>query len=523
LSPPPENTNTNTQTIARNSFWYGLELLAGIGAIVLTSIIVANAVGKEVLGPYIYVGWLTNITAGIGSSGLAVTTRKYMSEYLNRGEGGIARAVYSYALRLQVLIAMAVTTVGLPLALLAGRPGYRLVSAVLVMSMAPRIVGSIPSLANVAGERMQRNTGPSMIGSAINVSLTLFSLWMGWGLRGIAFSFMLGSAVEAGLKLYSVRRWLAPTPIGTISPELKKRMTSYSGQGLVLMVLNIVVWDKSDLLILNWMNPDVGQVTFFATAFSYTDKLLMLPNAFAGSLGATMMAQFGRGEERVREIMIAGAKYGFLMALPLLVGMACISGQFITLAYHPKIQPLQFQPMIPVLMLAALLAIPKALIAAPTSLLQTVEKQVPLIQIGCLCGVVDIGLDFLLTPGYGALGATLANGLAQTLAAVLLWRWVYRNYSRDLRLLEFGRIALSGALMAAAVVLVQRLVPLAGFPALALSIATGALAWLAALRLTGAINHADGERLRHLGRRLPGGMRPILDRCVSLLSTEAVS
>lgn len=492
-------------------------MVVSLVATLFTSIIVANVIGKEHLGPYIYVGWLTNITAGVGGSGLSVTTRKYMAEYLNRGEGSIAHAIYSYALRLQTLIAIALIAVGLPLALLEGKPGYRVVSALLVMSMAPRMIACIPSQANMAGERLQRNTGPALLGGAIGVSLTLFSLWMGWGLRGIAFSFALGCTVEAVGKFYSVRRWLGPLPTGTISPELKKRMSSYSGQGLVLMVLNIVVWDRSDILILHWMNSDVGQVALFGISFGFTDKLLMLPNAFAGSLGATMMAQFGRDEERVREIMISGARYGFLVALPLLVGMACISKPFITLAYKAE-----FQTMIPVLTLAALLAIPKALTLAPTLLLQTVEKQGFLIWIGCICGAVDIGLDFLLTPGYGAVGATLANGTAQTLAAVLLWVWVYRYCEKDLRLGEFGRIALAGALMAGLVLLVQHLVPISGYLGLALSIVTGALGWLGALRLTGAISPTDGKRLRLIGRRLPVRIQSILDRCLSLLSTEPV-
>ena len=518
MSPQPPRTSSNTQTIARNSLWYGLELLFGIGGTFITSIIVANVIGKVRLGPYVYVVWLTSITAGVAATGLAITTRKYMAEYLNRGEEGIARAIYSYALRLQTLISILVAAVGLPLALLVGRPGYRLVSAVLVMSMAPRMIGCIPSQANMAGERLQRNTGPSLLGSTVSVCLTLFSVWVGWGLRGIALSFMLGSAVEALAKLYSVGRWMAPIPAATISPELKKRMASYSGQGLVLMVLNIVVWDRSDMVILNWMNPDISQVTFFGIAFGFADRLLLVPNAFAASLGATMMAQFGRGEERVRDITVAGAKYGFLMAVPLLVGMACVSGQFITLAYRPE-----YQPMILVLPLAALLAIPKALTAAPTLLLQTVEKQGVLIWIGCICGAVDIGLDFLLTPRYGAVGATLANGVAQTLAVVLLWRWVYRSWQVDLRLGEFGRIAVSGASMAAAVLLIHYLFPIGGYRGLALSIVTGALAWLGALRLTGAISQADGERLRHIGQRLPGGIRPILDRCVYLLSETPAS
>ena len=176
-----------------------------------------------------------------------------------------------------------------------------------------------------------------------------------------------------------------------------------------------------------------------------------------------------------------------------------------------------------VLTIAALMAVPKSLISAPTTLLQTVEKQGFLIWTGCLCGVVDIGLDVLLIPSYGALGAALANGSAQTLAAVMIWTRVYREFQMDLRLAEFGKITASGALMAGVVLLVQYLVPISGYPGIAMSVAAGAIAWFGALRLTGALNRADGERLLHIGRLLPGGLRPVLQRCVRLLATEAAA
>ena len=490
----------------------------GIVAALIASIIVANAIGPTRLGNFNYVLWLTTITASVGATGLAITTRKYMAEYLSQDEPGVARAIYFQALKIQALLAFAVTAVGVALVLVAGDPGEHLVSILLILNMAPRMIGFIPSQANNAAEMMKRNTGPSLLGGIVNVALTLFSVWMGWNLVGIALALLAGALLDTLLKLYSVARWLAPVRTGVISPELKRRMFSYSGQGIVLMVLNIVVWDKSDAMVLKWMNSDIRQVTFFTMAFGLTERLQVLPNIFAGSLSVTMMAQFGRSEERVREIAVIGTKYALLLGLPLLVGLACISRLFVLRVYRPE-----YEPMALVLTIAALMAVPKSLISAPTTLLQTVEKQGFLIWTGCLCGVVDIGLDVLLIPSYGALGAALANGSAQTLAAVMIWTRVYREFQMDLRLAEFGKITASGALMAGVVLLVQYLVPISGYPGIAMSVAAGAIAWFGALRLTGALNRADGERLLHIGRLLPGGLRPVLQRCVRLLATEAAA
>jgi O-antigen/teichoic acid export membrane protein len=382
--------------------------------------------------------------------------------------------------------------------------------------MAPRIIAAIPSQAHVAGEVMQRNTWPSVLGGAITVALTWLSLWAGWDLPGIAAGFAIGAATDMAIKLYLVRGWLAPMPRASIPPDLKRRMYSFSGQSLVLMVLNVVVWDRSDVIILKFTNPgDLGklQISFFSIAFSLTDRILTAPMAFSGSLGATLMAQVGRAADRVMEIAVTGARYTFLLAIPLLAGMAAVSRPFILAAYRAD-----YQPMIPVLVVCAMLAVPKALSASATSLFQSMERQSFLIWTGCFCGALDIGLDFLLTPTHGAIGAAWANGLAQTLAAVMIWGKAYRDYKMNLRLGGFARIALSGGIMVAAVLTIQHLLSVSHWAAVVCSIMAGAIAWFAALRLTKALDHSDAERLLQLGSRVPHAAQPIFESCVNFLA-----
>jgi O-antigen/teichoic acid export membrane protein len=497
--------------VARNSFWYGLELGFSVFAAFLTSIIVARAIGPVRLGPFNYVMWLTNITTTVGSLGLPMTTRKYMAEHLNRGEAGVAHAIYRFALKLQVLISIAILFLAVGLVFVSGDPGYHLISILLVLSLTPRMIGFIPSQANSAAEMMRWNTAPSVIGAGINVGITLFSIWVGWGLVGVAASVAAGAIVETTLKLRSVHGWLGSTPVDPISPALKRRLFSYSGQGLVLMLLNVVVWDRSDMVILKSMNSDIRQITFFSIAFNLSDRLLKLPEAFGNSLSVTMMAQYGRGQDRLRQLTTVGAKYSFLLALPLLAGTACLSRPVVGLLYGSA-----YRPLIPVLTVAALLAIPKALIASPTALLQATESQGFLIWAGCLCGALDIGMDIWLTPTYGALGAAIANGTAQTAAAVAIWYRVHRIYGMNPLFRSLGRIATSGALMAAVVLLIGYVVP--GWIGMIVSVVAGALVWCVTLRWLGALDESDRERFLHVGKVLPTKARPVFNRMVALLA-----
>lgn len=516
----PPGSPDNTRTVARNSFWYGLELLFNVGAAFLTSVAVAVVVGPTRLSYYSIVVLLTNVTISVGSFGLPVTTRKYMAEYLNRGEAAVARTTYLATLRIQVLISAGVSAVALVLVLGWGEPAYRMVSLLLVAAMAPRIVGTIPSQANNAAEAMRRNTVPALIGGAVTTALTIVALLIfrgngnsvrdNWDLTGVAAALAVGSLLECGLKLRSVERWLGGVDPGTISPELKKRMFAYSGQGLALLLLNVIVWDKSDTLILQYMNADKAQVTFFSIAFNLVERVLMIPVAFGTSLSATMMAQFGRGQARLKEMTVDGARYAFLAASPLLLGMACLS-PLVPLLYGGK-----YRPMAATLAIVAVMAIPKALVAAPTMLLQATERQGFLIAWGCLCGAVDIGLDILLTPRYGANGAAIANGTAQTMAALGIWIYVRRAGELDLKLRDFGRIAVCGAIMVAGVLASIRALP--GAMGMFVSIAIGAVLWMAALRVTAALRPQDVSRVLSLGGQLPTPLRAHWKRLIGWLA-----
>jgi O-antigen/teichoic acid export membrane protein len=190
--------------------------------------------------------------------------------------------------------------------------------------------------------------------------------------------------------------------------------------------------------------------------------------------------------------------------------MACLS-PLVPLVYSEK-----FRPMIATLAIVALMAIPKVLVAAPTMLLQATERQGFLIVCGCLCGAVDIGLDILLTPRYGANGAAVANGTAQTMAAVGIWVYVWKTNDLDLRLRDFGRIVLSGAIMAAGVLAFTRAVP--GYLGMLASIAIGAIIWMAALRITGALKPEDVSRFLSIGGQFPAIIRPHWKRLIAWLA-----
>ncbi len=516
-----QNTGTprpagNSRIIAKNTLWNSVELIFGLIANLFTSVLIARIIGRDAagqarLGSYQYIVWLTTITLTMGSFGLSSTAWKYMAEYLNTGHPEIARATYLATLRVQSLLSLGAAAIGLIAVRLLGDPHYFVASALLVAAIVPRLIATIPSGANNAAEAVRRNATPAVVGILITAVVTLVSLSRGWDFVGLSAAVLMGAAVECLLKLRSVEQWLGNVPKGLVAPELRKRMLNYSGQGLALMLLNLLVWDRSDIIILQALNPDTRQITFFSLSFSLADRILMIPTLFVGALGFTMMAQHGRGVSRLREMTVDGGRYTLLIALPLLAGMACIARPLVLLVYSS-----QYRPMISTLTIIAILAIPKALVAAPTRLLQATEKLGFLILLGCSCGAVDIGLDFLLVRRYGANGAAIANGAAQALAALGTWIYVWRVYKLDLKLADCGRIVISGAIMALGVLAIGRAVP--GLVGLPVAIAVGAALWMISLRITSALKPEDVGRFLSVSAQFPTAIRPMWKRLIAWLA-----
>jgi O-antigen/teichoic acid export membrane protein len=506
----------NTKTIARNSLWYGLEVGIALFSALAVSIGVARVMGPEKLGYYAYITWLTNMSNIVGCLGIPMSTRKYMAEYLARGEQGIARAIFFSTLRLQALIAAGITAIGLTLVFTVSEPSYRIISAFLVGALLPRMTLSIPSQANMARENMRANVPASVLNNVVTLTLVGLSLLRGWGLLGVAVGMFVGHCSEFIARLIPTVRWASRLPHGTMPPEVRSRMISFSGYGMVLMLLNAVVWDRSDIVFLKALSSDIRQVSFFSVVFNISEKILLIPQTFAQAIGVSVMAQYGRDEKRLVSMVSTAGRYVFLCAAPLLLGAAALSSPLIRLAYGAR-----YLPSIPIMAVVCVLAIPKSLLLPAQHLLQTTEHQKGLVIWELICAVVNVSLDLLLIPRYAAMGAAIGNGTTQLVAMLGMWGFAMKLFPLDLRFSNLAKILLSGGTMSAAVVLLLQY--LHGPVALVCGTAAGAAVFVLMLRVTGALEASDTDRLRALRHYVPGPLAGAFETLLRFLAPPAAA
>jgi O-antigen/teichoic acid export membrane protein len=501
----------NAKVVGRNFIFMGLEVVITLVCTLLTTVVIARVIGPTRLGYFNLIFWLTSITCSVGSLGIPLTTFKYMGEFLGGGQKELARAVFFYNLWAQTLIACALTVIGMIATFAMVDPAYRLCSVLLVLSMVPNMITFVPSQANSAAEDAALNTRGAFVGAIVYVIAVAVSLLLGWNLVGIAAGVLLYRTAELAVKILPVFKSMKTVPRVPLPPDLRKRMFSFSGLSTGLMILQIVIWDRSDVIFLKLLQPDIRQLAFFSVCFSVADRLMRIPQTFANALSATQMAEYGRDKDRLFRMTSKASTYVLLGALPILIGVACIGGPFVRAMYGP-----QYLPAIPVFIVVALLSIPKAILTPAQTLLYSAEDLRFILKWGCVAAAINVLLDLALIPSHGAIGAAWANGVAQTFAALTIWGRVLARYPVRIDKPVLLRLA-AATLVMAIVVLGIVAIPLSAVMKLSVAVPAGAIVFLVTSRLFMVLQKDDRRHLLQFSALLPTLVGSSFERLVDFL------
>jgi O-antigen/teichoic acid export membrane protein len=488
-----------------SSMLLGLEMVLALVGVLCTSIPLARVIGPERLGYFTYIQWMAMVGSNVVLLGIPATTRRYMAEALGRNDLPAARGVFFATLRIQTILAFALLAVGEILVFSVTDRSYWTSSWLIVLGLVPRMVTSIPSMANMAAVRLQSNVVATTISTVILIGVMGFGLWTGWGLVAAAAAYAIANTVELSIKLMLALRWMGSGPRSPIGPELRKRMLTFSTHGTALLILNIVVWDKSDLFFLELLRKDHAALAFFNLAFNLADRVIQIVQVFVNGLSVSLMSELGRSVEKIHVIAKSGLRYSILVASVLLFGLAAVGPHLILTLYGRR-----YSPAGPLLSIAAAMAVGKCLMPLLQSLYQAAERQQAVVAWSCCCGALNVILDLALIPPMGALGAVLANGSAQALAAVGLVYWAQRTLGIDWSIRQSfpGLLAgLGSAVAAYAAGLPFALAPIR----LIAGILAGAVAFPFLVRILRVLQPEDLRRMQGLTSRLAPPLRRGVD------------
>jgi O-antigen/teichoic acid export membrane protein len=507
------NSKSATTTIARNSLWYGAETVLETLVFLVTSVVVARYLGPEKLGELMFFNFIVGSTNRLGGIGLASATRKYMSEYLASGQTGLVGALYDAALRWQCLSAILISVVGSVIAWNLCDPANRITAIVLLVSITPSLITWIPSQANTALQELYRNSPASFAYSVVYAATIGLAVALKWGMAGVASAILMARITELVIRLTATNRRMRSFERLALPADVRRRIRRYCFQSIGLTALAIVVWDRSEILFLKYFSNNL-QLAFYSIGFGLTCRLLLLPSVFGGASSATLMVKCSEEKDSPKSIFSNALRYLALFVFPAHLATAILCSTVLVLVYGAR-----YQPAVPAMIIGILLAIPRAFQSLPETVLQAFDRQDFILKWMGVITIFNLALDALLIPHGGAVGAAIANGVAQGTAIIgLLWK------AKQLIGFRFPtsalvRIAGSALVMAALLIVSVRMVPAAvGLP---LEVLLGVLVFVLMLRVTNALDSADVRRLRSVTSILPGTLRTYCEAGITFVSRSS--
>jgi O-antigen/teichoic acid export membrane protein len=409
--------SNNTKTIARNTGWYGLESVINSVLTVFTSIAIARTLGPSKMGYIIYVSWIASMVGDLGGLGIPATTRKYMAEFLGMGDRGTARYIYFRTMILQAALATFATVILIVWVLRDAAGEYRLASVLIVLSIWPAMVNSISSQANVAAEELSKNLPASVVSIFVYFALILSTVIFHWGVIGVGVSMLFMRLSDFLVRFFPTVSRILQWDSAHVQPAgLGNRMFSFAWQSVAIMIVEMVVWQRSEFILLKHLCADIRQVAFYSVAFSMAERLLISASIFGSAASATIFAQYGRDKSKIPKITASTFRYLALTSIPLHFISAALAAPALLVLYGN-----QYVGAALVVTIAPLLCLPKAFIGPVQGLLQSHERQTFIIVAMVLAGIVDIGVAWYLIPAHGAVGACIGSGAAEVTAIGMMW------------------------------------------------------------------------------------------------------
>lgn len=202
----------------------------------------------------------------------------------------------------------------------------------------------------------------------------------------------------------------APGVLAGRSDFSLKRLVTFSGTFYIYSLLNTVLEKPLDILLLSRLHPDLSEVAYYTVAYTFVlFSVSISGNALADGITLTVVSEAKESgdEDRLRRIFKLLIEYLYILTFPAVAGLAVVGRDLLDLLYQGKMEG-AYLPLLVFLPAFAYGKISSILV----NFLGALDRERQLVAGRVVFGVLNIVLDILWIPKYGALGAVFATSTA---------------------------------------------------------------------------------------------------------------
>ncbi|MFZ0747489.1 MAG: polysaccharide biosynthesis C-terminal domain-containing protein [Terracidiphilus sp.] len=478
-----------TEGAMRNFGFSGARItVAGISSLII-SVITARSLGAQQMGTYSFIFWVVGTIAGLSSLGLPDAIAKYVAEYSGVGNPALAVKVARTIIATQILAAILISLVGA--GVWAALDRYHLILILLGLATVLPFALQQTLLALMEGsQRFDLQLIATLCGSAMQIAIVATFAARHASVQGFVLATFLSTLALTGFTLFLCRPMLVSLPSSAAhgySPDLSRRIFNFSISVYALWFLNLVVFDKSEMFFLRiFKSPQ--EIAYYSIAFALTARLATAGESISCVLFPMFVTRYTHhGTDGLREIYQRSMRYLQMLMVPIFVWAMPLTPGLLVFVYGREFAPAG--TVVQVLLGTLLITLT---IAFGSNVIYTMERQAHFVRVMILVAAVNILLDLLLVPRYGALGAAFANGLSQAFAVCGLIMIVQKVLPGAFPGIASMKIYLAAAISIAPIIYAEQILR-AGILITSVSVVAAVLIYLGLLSALHAVTKSEVE------------------------------
>jgi O-antigen/teichoic acid export membrane protein len=422
-----------TRELGRAMFW---SVLARVGRFVLglaSSIIIVRALGKNDYGVLSLLRVVLVFVGIIAGAGMGQSLLKFLPLLKVAGDRQSARRIVRWVIAIQIAVWAVLVVlsyflagwfesmfsfkgvgtilwiaVGLELFELA----FNLVSQVLNAYYDTKLLGA----ANI-------------VGHAVLIAFLLILVPADYGVVGVFLATAAGNLASTLMVTRNVK-W----HLGAESSREKPggvewaRLFRFSLPFAVIGVLNVIVWRQSETIFLAHFRG-AAEAGFFDLAYRLPQTALeFIPLTVWPIIMAGMSEAYAKDQSKLNKAIDRYYRMLFLLSAPVCVIGMTLGGRVIPILYGETMAPAAIPTQL------FFVIFPLSFLGTPLSMaLYVIEKSHANLLVYTVLAIINVGLDLLLIPRFGIIGAMIPVGLAIA-ASPLLYRYVLARYVSGTRI-----------------------------------------------------------------------------------------
>ena len=464
----------------------------------VVSIVAARFLGPAGMGRQSFIAFVELTAIFAFTAGLPLALGRFVAASLGAQEPAQVRRLVRWAWRAEAVGA------GLTLALFAGLaaagadPRGAWLLAGIAASLA--VLYAVPSTLLMATRRWRQAALITLATGLLGTCATVVVLAAGGRIVAMFAVEAAVAAISLAVTGVLARRALAGIDGTDRATKVPMRhVRRFTLVASITAVLDFVVWRRSEFFFLNHYSSDT-QIALYSIPFAAVTALVRLPEPISRVVTPAVATLTGAGS---RERIVNGFGRGFRLlvfaSIPLTAVALALGPRTLSLVYG---NDYRHTGKVLVILLVPFPLLP--LLGLASAVMLGLGRQAVNTVSMAFAAALDIGLDFLLIPDHGAIGAAIANACAQTAGAVPMIVYVLITFrGAHLTTRFFVKVAALGAGTGAAALAGIVLVEGAGGVVLGAAFAVAAFVVLA--RVLRALSEADGRWLEQYGGTSLGG------------------